>query len=182
MYSSLALVALLGLSTSAVDEASPKWNSDYVAARNQGRKESKPVAVFVGKGKSGWNQLSKDGSLGEAAQKILAKDYVCVYVNAGEENGRTLSEAFEIKNGPGLVISDHSGKLQAFRHEGDLADAELTRQLRRFADPERAVSGTESLQVRRSYYYDSDSADASSEPASDSSFSSPAYSSPGRSC
>jgi hypothetical protein len=40
------------------------------------------------------------------------------------------------------VLSDRSGNLQAFRHEGDLTDAKLVSYLDRFSDPNLVVKTT----------------------------------------
>jgi hypothetical protein len=51
----------------------------------------------------------------------------------------------------GLVISDRSGKIQAYHHDGGLAASDLAAKLERFADPDLEVQSTES-NVRTSYY------------------------------
>jgi hypothetical protein len=42
------------------------------------------------------------------------------------------------------VISDSNGQVQAFRHEGNLRTEDLLRHLRRYADPQRIATATES--------------------------------------
>ena len=43
----------------------------------------------------------------------------------------------------GIVISSSSGKLQAFRHEGELRNEDLARYLRRFSAPNLVILHTE---------------------------------------
>jgi hypothetical protein len=66
-----------------------------------------------------------------------------VYVDTAQPEGKRLAAAFDLSGGPGLVLSNHAGDLQAFRHAGDLADADLARYLKRYTDPARVVRTTE---------------------------------------
>ena len=154
MYTSLVLFALSGFSSPAEMTASPSWLMDYSLAREQGKNDKKPVAVFVGSGKEGWDKLVRNGSLAKEQNKLLAASYVCLYLDIATEEGKRVAGLFKLENGPGLVISDHSGQYMAFHHAGDLAAPDLTKYLSRYSDPERAVRTTEtnpSSEVR-SYY------------------------------
>jgi hypothetical protein len=136
---------------SAALAESPEWmkyNDGLIASVEA----NKPVAVFIGQGKQGWEQLSREGKLDQETQKYLKANYVCVYLDA-EEDAR-LASAFAIE-GTGLVISDAGGRKQAFRHEGNLANDQLVGYLKKYSDPEREARFTESTQVRErpSYYY-----------------------------
>jgi hypothetical protein len=143
VYTSLVLLALTG-SASAIDAVpNPSWNRDYAMARKQGENEKKPLVVVVGSGQDGWNKLAQDGSLSDEAKKILTSDYVCFYIDTATEEGKRQARDFEISDALGIVISDRTGNRQAFRHEGDLANRDLSRYLRRFADPDRVVRVTE---------------------------------------
>jgi hypothetical protein len=94
------------------------------------------------------------------AKGLLASKYVCVYVNTDTEDGQRLAKSFEMTNG--IVISDRTGDLQAFRHEGGLTGAELVRNLERYAAPERQVRVTETTGTQRTSYY---APDAGASPA-----------------
>lgn len=152
MSTSIVLVALSGLLASAASNEEPGWLREYGKARQRGQKEEKPLAVFIGSGKTGWNQLSKEGSLGKEVNKLLAEHYVCLYVNMDEPSGKRLASAFEV-SGPGVVISTTSGQQQAFRYEGRLGNPDLARYLTRYADPELALQHTETVEVARVSYY-----------------------------
>jgi hypothetical protein len=152
MTNSLVLFALSGALAAATTET-PAWHTDYGRARQLGRATGRPLVVVVGSGQEGWGQLSKDGKLGQEVNRLLAANYVCVYVNAAETKGQTLAAALEI-TGPGLVISDRSGEVQALHHQGSLPETTLAEQLRRHADPTRVVQHTESNAAQRvSRYY-----------------------------
>jgi hypothetical protein len=143
VYTSLVLLALTS-SVSAIDAApSPSWNRDYALARKQGESEKKPLVVIVASGQDGWNKLAHDGSLSDEAKSIPTIQYVCLYVDTATEDGKRLAREFEISDALGIVISDRTGNRQAFRHEGDLANRDLSRYLRRYADPDRVVHVTE---------------------------------------
>jgi hypothetical protein len=144
MFTSLVLVALSScLAHEALVPERPTWLSDYAVASNRGIAQRKPLAVFIGTGKAGWEGISKDGELGTEAKELLETHYVCVYLDTSKRAGRELAEAFAVSDSVGLVLSDRTGKLQAFKHEGELASSELQRYLRRYADPDRVVTTTE---------------------------------------
>lgn len=145
MFTPLVFAAVSGMLVPAGLQA-PSWHTNYGLARKLGREEGKPLAVFIGSGKAGWHQLSQEGKLGKDTERILAENYVCVYVNRDRSEGRRLAEVFGVAEGPGLVISDFSGSLQAFRHEGDLPGDDLADYLERYADPDRVVRVTETNQ------------------------------------
>jgi hypothetical protein len=152
MYTSIVLVALAGSSVSAAIPESLEFNSDYVSARKVGSRDRKPLAVFIGNGAKGWEQRTKEGQLSEEAQKQLKTSYVCVYIDTATEDGKRLARDFGMDEG--LVLSDAGAQNQAFRHSGKLANSDLERQLKKFADPQRVAVRTETLDSdqTRSYY------------------------------
>ena len=104
-------------------------------------------------GKDGWRKIAKDGDLGKSIEKTLASNYVCVYVDTATDPGKRLASALSLDGGKGIVISDASGQLMAFFHEGDLANKDMAWYLNRFADPDRVVQATETNPpAYRSYY------------------------------
>ncbi len=157
MYTSVLLLALAGFFPSTVGKE-PTWLDDYSQACKQCQKVEKPLAVFIGAGSKGWNQLSRDGQLRPETLELLAKKYVCLYVDTTRKAGQELAIAFEMPNRLGVVISDSKGRVQAFRHEGELASQDLARYFRRYSDPQRIIAFTESNPTDepavRSYRYD----------------------------
>jgi hypothetical protein len=152
MYTSLVWIALTGTADATAAKA-PAWQTDYSAAQQKGLEEKKPLAVVIGKGPSGWEAVSRDGKLDPAAMEALQANYVCVYIDAATERGQKLADAFEMKSG--LIISDRTGEKQAFRHEGTLANGDLTTVLRRYAAPGLVVTRTETHgQPEIRNYYD----------------------------
>lgn len=139
MYTSLVCLALAGVSLS-LDQ--PVWLTDYHVAQGRGQREKKPLAVFFGDGPSGFRTWSQEGDLTRTATAVLARDYVCVYVDVRKQTGRDLAAEFEISKTRGLVISDRTGGYQAFHFDGTLANGQLTRCLERFADPNYVYRGT----------------------------------------
>src|SRR5262245_2318543 len=148
MYSSLVWLTLLGAdSTVAYYEPSPAWITDYAQARRQGETLRKPLAVFLAPGKDGWQKLSREGKIDFPSLKMLAAGYICVHIDTTTDRGKQLAGAFNMSGGLGLVISDRSGELQAFRHEGSLPAGELSRHLERFAGLTSRPSRTETASV-----------------------------------
>jgi hypothetical protein len=152
MYTSILLFALSA--APAADLSTPTWSTDYYAANNQSAKAMKPMAVVLGSGEAGYEKLARDGKLTDEAKGLLATKYVCVYVDTETQEGKRLAKAFNMPNGQGLVISDRTGDVQAFRHEGELGNADLVRNLERFADVERPVVRTETTATQRSSFYE----------------------------
>jgi hypothetical protein len=140
MYTSLT-VALASLLVSATPDA-PSWQSDYKSARQAAERDQKPIAVFISRGDTGYEQLGQGGKLTTAAQSLLKDKYVCLYVNLDTADGKKLAQNLEMTE-KGIVISSRGGSLQAFRHEGDLSEDLMSRYLRRYSDPTRVVTTTE---------------------------------------
>jgi hypothetical protein len=149
MYTSILLVALTGTAPSAEGGKALVWSLDYTAAGKQAAQANKPLAVFLAPGKGAYAKIDQDGSLGAEAQGVLAEKYVCVHIDTSTSKGKELAQAFEIPGGLGIVISDRTGEKQAFRHEGDLARADLVRYLQRYSDPNYVFVETESNPGRR---------------------------------
>jgi hypothetical protein len=149
MCTTALLLALSVLGVPSAATAEPDWLRHYASAREQGGAEEKPIAVFIGSGQRGWNQVSREGQLSAEINHILAESYVCLYVDADDDDGKELASAFGMTDGLGLVISNASGRLQAFRHQGDLESVDLAHYLRKYADPEQSVQFTETNEQQR---------------------------------
>ena len=173
MHTSVLLIALGLIHSAALD--SPAWMTDYDSARRTGREEQKPLAVFIGSGVRGWHRVTKEGKLGKDTSRLLADEYVCVYVDSDLPWGKKLASAFELPDGLGLVISDRTGQLQAYHHVGELANEDLVRHLQRYADAEHFVRTTETDASQRVSYYRSEPPPSYYAPQ-------PAFSYPTRSC
>ena len=137
MYTSLLLAALYAPGAEAL-----VWETDYQAARKECARLEKPMAVFLGAGKDGPGKVVQGGINGDARQ-ILGDRYVCVHIDTATAAGKRLAEQFEMPGGQGIVISDRTGRVQAFRHEGDLSAADLGSYLQRYSQPGYRVAITE---------------------------------------
>jgi hypothetical protein len=154
MHTSIVLLAMAGVTASTgAAPTDPSWQGSYAEAVRLGKAAHKPLAVFVGSGRQGWQAVSEDGRLSGPVKELLRDRYVCVYVDRSRPAGRELADSFEMPTGPGLVLSDHGGENQAFRHEGTLTNADLERSLLRYADPERVVGRTETVASRDEVRY-----------------------------
>jgi len=142
MCTSIVLVALTGSLVASSGYDSLTWQKDYAEARKMGQTEKKPLAVFIGNGVGGQEKVCKDGKLSPEVEKMLADSYICVYVDASTPEGQNLASAFAITKGMGLVLSDRTGEMQAFSHEGDLSATDMNRWVKQFADPGVTVRTT----------------------------------------
>ena len=142
MYTSVMLVALSGSVVASYAAHDLAWQTDYAQARKMGESERKPLAVFIGTGATGYDKVCRDGKLSAEVQKLLADNYICVYVDASTPAGEKLVKELAMTQPMGLVISDRTGQLQAFYHQGDLPETAMTQWLRRFADPNVVVRTT----------------------------------------
>jgi hypothetical protein len=143
MYTSILLVALTGMAPTA-DSKSPSWSQDYAAATKQAAQAKRPLAIVLAPGQGAYEKLGREGGLGADAQQLLAAKYVCLHIDTSTSTGKELAQAFRMPDGFGIVISDSKAESQAFRHQGDLARADLVRYLERYADPNRVAVQTES--------------------------------------
>lgn len=134
-FATVALSAVL--STAAIE--TPNWQSDYSKALTAAATQQKPVAVFIGSGEGGFAKVT-GGQLPADAGQVLAKSYVCVYVDTDTTAGKTLAGQFELTNG--LVISSKGGNVQALRHTGTVAPADLTGYLTKYSEV-KSVATTE---------------------------------------
>jgi thioredoxin 1 len=128
MYTSSALL-LMGAAICG-QATSPSWLDHYSTARARGVEAGRSLAVFVGKGKAGAAQCCRDGKLSDAAEKLLAKHYVCVYVDVEKPSNKWLADAFAFTKGNGVALSDRSGNIQTFYHDGEVSAAKLLDALR----------------------------------------------------
>jgi hypothetical protein len=135
----LALALVAPVSAQAQN---PVWESDYATAQQKAAAAQKPLAVVVGPGANGWQQLG-GGSIPDQASRILADRYVTCFVDTSMPSGLALARAFDMDGSVGIVISDRTGKLQAFWHQGPLGADALTSYLARYGDPNRVVTTTD---------------------------------------
>ena len=153
MYTSMLLLALVGFPKVADGLEASVWHTDYYQARNLAKTEGKPLAVFVAPGKDAWSKLARTGKLGKESERTLTENYVRVFIDSKTVQGKKLAADLGLETGLGIVISDRTGDLMAFYHEGNLANAALGSYLHRFADPNRVVSTTETNPTQRTSYY-----------------------------
>ena len=89
--------------------------------------------------------IRREGGLSDEVLELLRSEYVAVHVDTSRAAGKSWATRFEVPDGVGLVISDRGGDLQAFHHAGQLAGADLSRYLRRYAVGGHTVTTTESV-------------------------------------
>ncbi len=144
MHTSIVWVALMGAT----------WLNDYSQARRLGATQKKPLAVFLSPGKEGWGKRATEGNGGAEVRRLLADRYVCVAIDTATADGRRLASAFEMSGGQGIILSDRRGDRQAFRHEGELRNGDLSRYLERHSATNRPAETTEThTTARTSNYY-----------------------------
>jgi hypothetical protein len=144
--------ALVSLALAGILSA-PSWQTSYVDAQQNAVAQRKPLAVVFGPGTNGWSKIVSSESPAPEVSKLLKDQYVCVYVDTDTQAGKQFARNFEIAGDRGLVISDRSGSMQAFWHQGDLPNDSLTRYLTKYADPNLVVAGTETVMQPRTSYY-----------------------------
>lgn len=147
MNTALFLAAVMSSALGAAP-TTPTWNGSYVEAQQEAAGK-KPLAVVFGSGQEGWTKLVRS----EESKKLLAEQYICVYVDTASETGKKLANTFGINNPTGVVLSDRTGAVQAYWHDGDLADPSLVRSLRKFGDPAVVVNTTEREGTRTVSFY-----------------------------
>ncbi len=154
MRTSILALALASVAPLAVQAQSPNWQTDYATAYRQATVEQRPLAMIFGKGAEGWRELVGGGSLTSEANRALSNNYVPCYVDTTTPQGKAVAQAFGVGEPVGIVLSDRTGKLQAFRHEGTLSADALDGYLTKYADPERVTVTTDTNPpVAQASYY-----------------------------
>jgi hypothetical protein len=147
--------SMIGLAVAAwLSSATPNFQTDYRDAKALAARESKPLLVVLCTctGEAAWNRIATEGSLGTESLKVLRESYVCVYVDTATDRGRRLAADFDLTNGPALIISDKTGEVQAYRHDGALPASQLAEVFKTYANPDRIVSTTDSNRATTSNY------------------------------
>jgi hypothetical protein len=132
-FAAVALSAVL----SGGATSTPAWQADYATGYAAAAAEHKPLAVFIGSGKTGYAQLV-GGEIPATAGQMLAKSYVCVYVNTDTADGKSLAGQFEMPKG--LVITIKGGSHMALRHTGNVPAADLVSYVNQYADKESVAT------------------------------------------
>lgn len=148
MYASVLLFALAGTDAIATGQESPPWYTSYSLAQFTASNQHKPLAVFFGSGKDGWQKLAKEGKLSPEVNEMLTSKYVCVYIDLATATGPKCSKNFGMDGGEGLVISDLTGSHMAWQHLGKVANEGLVMKLTTLSDPATVFKATESTSSR----------------------------------
>ena len=129
MHTSVGFLAFASfLSTFSWEAALPEipWKGSYQEARSHGQKVKKPLAVIVGAGKSGFQQLIQEGSLSSDVRKILANEYISVYLDSEKAEGehvRSFQLALaKLKQRPGRARFDIHRPGPLIDHPNHLSD------------------------------------------------------------
>lgn len=108
------------------EKMGPIWMKDYATALKCSRQEHKPLAIFIGCGKDGWNNIVRGGKLGKDLEDMLSKEFVCVYLDAETPEGKRLASTLKVSDGMGLVLGDRNGEYIDHRHSGAMSEGELS--------------------------------------------------------
>jgi hypothetical protein len=137
------LTVVLASALLAGQNGTPTWQNDYSKAQKQGSAQKKPLLVLFGSGANGWAKVVREAPPAADVTKLMADQYVCVYVDTASPAGKKLAQDFGINGTMGVVISDRDGTSQAFWHQGDMTNQNLARLLQKYSDPKVSVRTTE---------------------------------------
>jgi len=141
MYIMMTVIALASGITPGNLLGKPAWNDDYAQALKKVADLKKPMAVFVGSGKDGWGKVLQDGAIKPEVYKLLAAQFVCLYVDTDTVTGKAIAAQFQVA-ARGLIISDRTGTSQAYSLSGSLSATELTETLTKYSEKDRDVQTT----------------------------------------
>ena len=160
MNTAILTVVLTG-ALLAGQNATPTWRNDYRQAQQQAATAKKPLVVVFGSGANGWAKVIRAESPSVDVNKLLSDSYVCMYVDTTSPEGKKLAQNFEISGSVGIVISDRTGAMQAFWHQGDLSNQSMVHYLHKYAEPQLVVHGTETAgNTSRTSFYPTSESDA----------------------
>jgi hypothetical protein len=152
MFTSVAIVALWGALAPQVSRLTLSAQTDYREAKSLALRQQKPLAVFVGKGENAWKAVIKDGPDAEA-RTLLSQRFVLVYIDQATEYGQTMAGSLNLAGAGGFVISSRGGEFMAYRHEGTISAADLTRMLNHYGAADHVVKTTETNAVTKPSVY-----------------------------
>lgn len=134
--------AAVVLSAALANEATvaPAWESNYARATETAIAQRKPLAVFIGRGEAGFAKVV-GGDMPTEAGRLLASNYVAVYLNTDTAEGKRLATAFGVTEG--LVLSCRGCQVQALKYGGAVPAVELAGYLTKYSAPNVAVTTTE---------------------------------------
>lgn len=134
--------AAVVLSAALANEATvaPAWESNYTRATETAIAQRKPLAVFIGRGEAGFAKVV-GGDMPTEASRLLASNYVAVYLNTDTAEGKRLATAFGVNEG--LVLSCRGCQVQALKYGGAVPAVELAGYLTKYSAPAVAVTTTE---------------------------------------
>jgi uncharacterized membrane protein YgcG len=143
MHAWIAMVVLSGtIPAEPANEVT--WQRSYRDALKMAAEAKKPLAVFVGRGEKGWNNIIRDGSLDNALMDQLRKDYVLLYLDRSDSEGDRQAGLFSLTN-EGLVISGAGANYQAYFQNGKTDLDTLTKALKKYAKADEKPGTTEAV-------------------------------------
>ena len=123
-----------------------------------GSRENKPLVVVIGSGKTDWAHLAKPAEQDDTINQTLRSSYVCLFVDTDTTEGQQVARSFEM-SGPGVVISNRAGDLQAYRKTGEVPAGELAKELVNHTDDgyvaRKVAPPTAPAAVQQPVYYPS---------------------------
>jgi hypothetical protein len=123
----------------------------YRQAKDIAAQAQKPLVVVIGSGSAGWDDVV---AMEDDTATAVRANFVCCYIDKNTERGAQLAREFEMVDTTGVVMSDRTGELQAFRRTGKMESAELHRAALRYSDPAFVVRTTETqVPVQQANYY-----------------------------
>ncbi len=109
----------------------PMWMKDYATALKCSREQHKPLAIFVGCGDDGWRKVVRSGKPGAEVERMLSKEFVCLYLDAESLAGKQMATALKVPGDMGLVLGDRNGEYIEHRHVGSMSNDDLSNCLSR---------------------------------------------------
>lgn len=134
--------AAVVLSAALANEAAiaPTWVDSYARATEAAVAQQKPLAVFIGRGAAGYTKVV-GGDMPTEVNRLLAANYVTMYVNTDTAEGKTLASAFGVTEG--LVISSRGARVQALKYGGPVPAVALAGYLTKYSAADLTVTTTE---------------------------------------
>ena len=140
MFSTTFAAVVLSAALANEAPSAPAWESNYARASTTAVAQRKPLAVFIGRGEAGYSRVV-GGDMPTETGRLLAANYVALYVNTDSAEGKRLATAFGVDEG--LVISSRCGQKQALKYGGAVPAVELTSYLTKYSTADVAVATTE---------------------------------------
>lgn len=133
------------------------WQTDYAKALQEVQRTDRPLFIVFDSNSSAVGKMVHDDVfMNEQVEKLLAANYVRMFVDVETKEGKALAAQFAATEFPRIVIIDRSADWQVYRKSGNHSADEVASLLSQFRTSKLTTSTTRTVSgSTQSSYFDS---------------------------